>query len=291
MPAASAHAVRTTRRDRFLVASDRGIAGGVGEIQPPPLDGDIVARVLGGTNVWVRGTPIRRWGTSRGVMILRYLLLQDRPVPRDRLMGLLWPGSTSESARNNLNVAIYGLRRALEAGAPGPHVVFRDGAYQLAADRSLWLDVRMFIDACARGTVALRDGRLNEAERLLRDGVTLYGGPLFADDTEGEWYLPDRRMLVERYATALHDLASLRLDVGDAAECVELGRQVLRVEPCREVTHRLLMRAYARQSLRHLAVRQYRECVDTLERALDVGPHPDTTRALDEVLDHRWPSR
>jgi hypothetical protein len=36
----------------------------------------------------------------------------------------------------------------------------------------------------------------------------------------------------------------------------------------------------------HLAVRQYHECVDTLERVLDVGPHPDTTRALDEVLEH-----
>ncbi|HEX6255017.1 MAG TPA: BTAD domain-containing putative transcriptional regulator [Euzebyales bacterium] len=275
-----------SQRDWCQVARDPVVAGAVAGTDTPPVDSDIVARVLGGTRVWVRGAPIARWGTSRGLMIFRYLLLQDRPVPRDRLMGLLWPGSTPASARNNLNVAIYGLRRALEAGAPGPHVVFRDGAYQIAPDRSLWLDVRMFVDACARGARALRDGRANRAERVLRDAVTLYGGPLFADDTDGEWYLADRRMLVERHATALHDLASLRLDVGDAAECVELGRQVLRVEPCREVTHRLLMRAYARQDLHHLAVRQYRECVDTLDRVLDVRPHPDTTRTLDDILDH-----
>jgi DNA-binding SARP family transcriptional activator len=272
--------------DWRAIPGDPAPPGGVAGTYTPPVDAGIVARVLGGTRVWVRGTPIERWGTSRGLMILRYLLLQDRPVPRDHLMELLWPGSTPASARNNLNVAIYGLRRALKAGGPGPHVVHRDGVYELVPDSSIWLDVRMFVDACARGVRALRDGQPNRAEAVLRDAVTLYGGPLFADDTEGEWYLADRRMLVDRYARALHDLASLRLDVGDAAECVELGRRVLRVEPCREVTHRLLMRAYARQDLHHLALRQYHECVDTLDRVLDVGPHPATTRALQEVLDH-----
>ena len=119
-----------SQRDSCQVARDPVVAGAVAGTDTPPVDSDIVARVLGGTRVWVRGAPIARWGTSRGLMILRYLLLQDRPVPRDRLMDLLWPGSTPASARNNLNVAIYGLRRALEAGAPGPHVVFRDGAYR-----------------------------------------------------------------------------------------------------------------------------------------------------------------
>jgi hypothetical protein len=194
--AAPDHVAARPSGDWCVVRSDPIAAGGRAEIHAPPVHTDIVARLLGGTNVWVRGTCIERWGTSRGLMIFRYLLLHDRPVPRDHLMDMLWPGSTSASARNNLNVAVYGLRRALEAGAPGPYVLFRDGAYQLAPDRSVWLDVRMFGDACARGVRAQRDGRLAQAERLLRDAVTLYGGPLFADDTEGE--APPRRTPVSR---------------------------------------------------------------------------------------------
>lgn len=268
--------------------------------RPPPLgaDGpdtaagapahatDIVARTLGGTQIWIRGTPIQRWGTRRGLMILRYLLWQGRPAYRETLMDLLWPNSPPQSARNNLNVAIYGLRRTLEVGGSGPFIVHRDGAYQIAPGRTVWIDAHAFISVCAEADRAVVEQREHVAQRRLRDAIALYRGPLFADDMTGEWYLSDRQALVERYAGALHRLATLRHELGAVTESIELCRRVLEVEPCREVTHRLLMRAYARQRLYHLVARQYQDCVETLARTLDVSPHPDTTRIFRDLVSH-----
>lgn len=245
---------------------------------------DIVARTLGATRIWVRGTRIERWGTKRGLMILRYLLWHDAPVRRETLMHLLWPDSTHQSARNNLNVAVHGLRRTLESGGTGPFVVHRDGAYQLAPGCSVWTDARVFIDVCTRADRAVEDAAPHAAERLLRHAVDLYGGPLFADDATAEWYLQDRRALAELFVRALQALAALRFDSGDAAESVELCRRALRVEPCCEITHRLLMRSYARQGLHHLVARQYKDCVAALETHLDVTPRPDTTRLFLELV-------
>lgn len=251
---------------------------------PPAKVPDIVARTLGATEIWVRGTRIERWGTKRGLMILRYLLWQDAPVRRETLMYLLWPDSSDQSARNNLNVALYGLRRTLETGGPGPFVVHRDGAYELAPSCTAWIDARAFVGVCTRADRAVEDGHPNVGERLLRSAVDLYGGPLFADDATAEWYLPDRRALAELFVRALHTLAALRFEARDVAESVELCRRALRVEPCCEITHRLLMRSYAHQGLYHLVARQYKDCVAALDRFLDVTPRPETTRMFLELV-------
>lgn len=263
-------------RDRRPAAPD--LTGSQAEVP------DIVARTLGATEIWVRGNRIERWGTKRGLMVLRYLLWHDVPVRRETLMDLLWPDSTHQSARNNLNVALYGLRRTLETGGSGPFVVHGDGAYQLAPGCTVWIDARVFIDVCARADQAVEDRAPALAERLLRGAVDLYGGPLFADDTTAEWYLPDRRALAELFVRALHALAALRFEAGDAAESVELCRRALGVDPCCEVTHRLLMRSYARRGVHHLVARQYKDCVAALETHLDVTPHPRTTRLFLELV-------
>lgn len=274
-------AFRTVPGPRTTVDRPRAARDLVGSQADVP---DIVARTLGATEIWVRGSRIERWGTKRGLMILRYLLWHDAPVQRETLMHLLWPDATHQSARNNLNVALYGLRRTLEAGGPGPFVVHRDGAYQLAPGCTVWTDARAFVDTCARAERAVEKGRPDMAERLLRSAVDLYGGPLFSDDATAEWYLPDRRALAELFVRALHALATLRFQADDAAESVELCRRALRVEPCCEVTHRLLMRSYARQGLHHLVARQYKDCVAALDRFLDVTPHSDTTRMFLELV-------
>jgi len=52
--------------------------------------------------------------------VLKYLIAhRDRWVSREQLMETFWPGSAVDAARNSLNVAVHGLRRALRT-APEP---------------------------------------------------------------------------------------------------------------------------------------------------------------------------
>ena len=73
---------------------------------------DVIVRVLGRLDVQVAGVPVASWGGQRTRTLFQYLLMRRRPVHREVLMELLWPGHTYSSARNNLNVCVYGLRRA-----------------------------------------------------------------------------------------------------------------------------------------------------------------------------------
>ncbi len=75
--------------------------------------------MLGPFELAVEGTPVKRWTSLKGVSILKYLLLHGGRARREELMDLLWRGYRPQSARNNLNVAIYALRRDVEAAAGG----------------------------------------------------------------------------------------------------------------------------------------------------------------------------
>lgn len=248
----------------------------------------LVILALGPTEVWVRGKRIERWASRRGLAILRYLVLQHPlPVHREKLMNLLWPHSSARSARNNLNVAMHGLRRSLEAGGPGPYVVFKDGCYGLASCLSIWLDVEEVRSAWDEGHALRQRCDEDAAERRFGQVVSMYRGELFADDGEGEWYLPIRRRLEDQYTESLELLSGYASDRGDHVRVVELCDRLLVADPCRETAHRLLMVTYAVQGRHHLAARQYANCVSSLQEHLDIAPHEDTTSAFLQLLQSR----
>lgn len=258
-------------------------------VPPPPTTDrvDLAVRALGGTDVWVHGRRVERWSSRRGKMIFRYLLWQRRPVRREVLMDLLWPYATPASARNNLNVAIYGLRRTLEVGGPGPYVSHREGSYQLAPGLTVWSDADAFETHRRLARSAVAEDRTTDADHHLSRATELYRGPLFADAADGEWYLTARRTLLEHYTDVLERRARLRCEAGDLDSCIDLCRQLLGVEPCHEVAHRQLMRSYAARGLYHLVARQYAECVRELRRRLDTSPHPETTSIYQALVHSR----
>lgn len=199
-------------------------------------------------------------------------------------MELLWPRSSARAARNNLNVAIHGLRRSLEAGGPGPYVVFKNGCYSLDRGLTIWIDFETFARERDLAHQLHRAGQDDLAVERFSDVAALYGGELFADDHSSDWPLPARRLLADRFAEALELVAIGSFDRDDLVACVDNCVRLLEVDPCRESTHRLLMRAYAAGGHHHLAARQYATCVANLADELDASPQPETTATFLDVL-------
>jgi DNA-binding SARP family transcriptional activator len=78
---------------------------------------DVAAHALGPLEVRVGGHLVPRWNSLKARAVFQYLLVhQDRPTRRDVLMALQWPDHSHNSARNNLNVALYSLRNTLGPG-------------------------------------------------------------------------------------------------------------------------------------------------------------------------------
>jgi DNA-binding SARP family transcriptional activator len=77
------------------------------------------ARMLGSLTVTLNGTIVDTLSSRRTRQVLAYLLLHRRAaVPRDVLMETFWPMSSPEIARNNLHVALNGVRQVLRVASP-----------------------------------------------------------------------------------------------------------------------------------------------------------------------------
>jgi DNA-binding SARP family transcriptional activator len=230
----------------------------------------------------VAGGRVLRWSSLKARAIFQYLLIhQGRPVRREVLMGLEWPEHSHNSARNNLNVALYSLRNTLDReGLSERAIVHREGCYLLNPRLTCWIDRSEFIGLIRDARRARQEGSTQRAVAACHSAVQLYRGPLFEDDLAGEWYLPERRQLKEMHLQSLEYLTQTYCDQNQLSTAVEFGQHAIRIDPCHEAVHRLLMRCYARQHQQQLVSRQYQLCVAALRDELDVSPDAETVRLL-----------
>jgi DNA-binding SARP family transcriptional activator len=209
---------------------------------------------------------------------------RGRPIAKDILMDLFWRDADPDAARNNLNVAIYGLRQALRATRPDfSHVLFQDDHYLLNPAMGVWVDVEEFVLRYETGQTLERKGKLAEAVQEYEAAEGLYQGDLFEEDLYQDWLIPRREGLKDTYLVILSRLSRHHLKEKRYATSIHLCRKILAEDDCREDAHRCLMRCYSGQGQRNLALRQYHLCVETLARVLDVSPTPDTVALYHQI--------
>ena len=257
--------------------------------RPPPASAapaaDVAALVLGPLELSVAGRRVRRWNSLKARAVFQYLLIhQDRPIRRDVLMELQWPDHTRNSARNNLNVALYSLRNTLEGPGQGLQpVLYQDGCYSLNPALTWWIDRNDFFSTLQHAESVRQAGRLRQAIAAYEKAVQLYRGPLFEDDPAGEWFLSEQRHLEELYLQALEHLATVYFELGELPEAVRCGQLAVVTDPCCEPAHRLLMRCFGSQQQQQLVCRQYRSCVAALHDELGVPPGEETAQLFHDL--------
>ncbi len=248
-------------------------------------EADIAALALGPLEVRVAGRLVPRWNSTKARAVFQYLLVhQDRPTRRDVLMALQWPDHSHNSARNNLNVALYSLRNTLGPGQAAQPILYRDGCYILNPELDWWVDRNEFLSAFDDAQLARRAGLPEKVVHSYHKAIRLYRGPLFEDDGGGEWYLPEQRRLRDLYGQALEQVAAIHFQLGELPEALQFGQLGLSNDPCSEATHRLLMRCYASRREQQLVSRQYQACATTLREELGVSPSEETTQLLHELI-------
>lgn len=238
---------------------------------------DVVVRVLGRLDVQVAGVQVASWGGQRTRTLFQYLLMHRRPVHREVLMELLWPGHTYSSARNNLNVCVYGLRRALGVTSPGTrYVVYRDAYYSLNRALNWEIDRDRFVEAAERGRRSEDHKNPAGPVAVLERAASAYGGPLFDGDPAADWFQPERTALQELFLQVLERLATLLAERGDVDGAQHTLERLLREDGCRESAHRLLMSCFARRGQRDLVARQFQRCAARLDTDLEITPSAET---------------
>lgn len=248
----------------------------------------MTVQMLGTFSITIQDTPIKLHAT-RGLSLLKYLLFHHKQrIPRDVLMDIFWPDAEPETARNNLNVAMYSLRRALRATTFLPVIVFEDGAYGFDPILQLWLDVEEF-ERC------IKSGQHMEAQKQLSGAVTeyeiavnLYRGDFLADTPYEGWTVIDRERLRITYLDTLDHLSQIYFEQERYAACATSCQLILNRDICREDAHCRLMRCYSRLGQAPLALRQYQICVEALRTELEVDPAPETAQLYEQLRRHEF---
>lgn len=200
-------------------------------------------RLLGGLDLRLGEDQVAPLDSGRAESLLAYLLLhRDAAQPRQRLAFLLWPDSTEPQARTNLRHVLHNLRRALPDSDRfidvGPRTL------QWRADTPVWLDVADFEQALA--------------ESRLEAAVDAYSGDLL-EGSYDDWLLEERERLSDLHLDALERLARQMDERGEWAGAIRYAERLVRQDPLREETYRLLMRLHDAHGDRARALRVYQD--------------------------------
>jgi TolB-like protein/DNA-binding SARP family transcriptional activator len=175
---------------------------------------------FGGLRVAGGAAPPTGAATQRKTLLLLAVLAASasQGASREKLLGLFWPESDPDRARNALKQALHTLRRDLhepDLVSGGP--ILRLNAAALASD------VQEFENA-------LEEGALERATQLYRgpflDGLYLDGSPEFE-----RWVDRERERLAQLYRRALEKLAAAAGEAGEHRRAVDWLRRLAAADP------------------------------------------------------------
>jgi len=240
---------------------------------------------LGPFRAFIDDQLVTEWPNGKSKSVFKYLVThRARPVTREVLMETFWPNADPDAARNNLNVAIYGLRKLLARVHGGcSYVLFQDGCYLLNPALTVWVDADAFVKHCRNGESLEFRGEREAAMAEHRAAEAIYQSEFLAEDRYEDWVMEKRQTLQELYLAALYRLSEHYLQQQDYDGCARICKAMLLVDGCNEEAHRRLMRCYCRLGQTHLAVRQYHFCVEALARRVQLSPSVETVELLRKI--------
>jgi DNA-binding winged helix-turn-helix (wHTH) protein len=181
---------------------DKFTSGGPAGQAPPHRDmpGVLVVRMLGPFEVTIDGRRIAHWQGQRAQALMQFLTAcRRRRVPRDELIGALWPDADEDSGRHRLHQAAYELRGTLRAVDPDRKpIVCAGGGYGLDPAVSLWVDVEESDALAEKASRCLAARQADEAIELGRKALALYRGDFLCQVTDADWATTERNRLRAR---------------------------------------------------------------------------------------------
>jgi two-component SAPR family response regulator len=225
---------------------------------------------LGEPAIFINEKQITRWRMARAMELVFLLLNNSGPLRKEQIIVALWP-ETDERVDQTLHSTIHYLRKSLGSSC----VASQGGTYWLDLSSSygdaFWYDVAAFEQHYAKARQALLGNDDETARTELLAMVELYRGD-YVQSFYSDWCTFKRNKLQMAYLDARHQLALIAWRAEQVDESAFHWQHALAIDGCLEAAHYGLMRCYLRQGKRGLALRQYQQCVEALQRELSAKP-------------------
>lgn len=186
----------------------------------------------------------------RDAALLAWLAIEG-PTPRARLAALLWPDSSTESARNSLRQRLFQLRKQI--------------GFELVSGTT---------------TLALAAGVAHD----LTDGDGVLGSaPCEVDGEFAQWLELQRARRRARVRDSLVELAAMAERARDWPDALTHARELLALEPLSEDAHRCVMRLHYLAGDRAAALLAFDHCESVLKDEVGTTPSQETLALLSTI--------
>ena len=224
----------------------------------------------------------------KAVALLAYLVLNQLPQSREKLMSVFWPEFSQQQASANLRVTLHLLKKHLT----GEWLDIRRHEVEMKDSSTFWVDALEFQQHVHRvnghdpglsTTCAQCLPLLLAAIDLYRDdflrGFTLPDSPEF-----DEWQAFHSDLFRENLSESLHRVVRYYTRHHQLLPAIEYARRWIAFFPWSEPAHRELMRVYGLNHQRPAALQQYQECARMLQTEFGVEPEQETQDLHEAIL-------
>lgn len=195
--------------------------------------------------------------------LVAFVALNERPVERDYVAGMLWLDTPDQRAAGNLRTALW----RVHTRAPG---LLDASGHRLQLDTDVRVDLRVAEQRALRAI----DGTGTDGD------LDVFTGDLLPDWYDDDWVILERERFRQLRLRALDAICERHTRVGRHGQALEAGLLSLHGEPLRESAHRALIRVHLAEGNAVEALRQYRFCRRLLHEQLGIEP----TRQLRDLI-------
>lgn len=214
-----------------------------------------------------KNNPIN-WRTNKTRDLFAYLIHEQEPVSREKILHDLWPDLDTGAATVIFHTTMYNLRRNLSNVGCKNLVHYSGKRYQLQAGKVL-SDHRQFQELVAAGFHP--ETAPEKIAELLEKAVALYQGD-YLENIDYLWAVPYRENLKQSYIDARLRLARYYQSRHDYPRMITHLQVVETYDPFVEEAHALLLTAYAGQRNTAAIEKHYKKVVSVFKRELGLPP-------------------
>jgi DNA-binding SARP family transcriptional activator len=229
----------------------------------------------------------RRFRGRQARTVFAYLVCQHgRPVSREELADVLWSTERPPAWEGAVSAIVSRLTALLGSSglkARGAALLSGAGQYQLYLPDGAWIDLDAAAMAIDSAEGAIRAGNYQAAFGPATVAASICRRP-FLSDAEGPWAELQRHKLRRQLLRALDCQAAIFLRNGEPHLAVDTAAEAVALDPFRETSSQLLMRAHVATGNRPEAVRVYHTLRSLLSEELGIDPSPDSEAVYLAVL-------
>lgn len=216
------------------------------------------------------------WQTTAARDLFFMLLAHPEGMTKEEISLLFWPDASNDEARFRFKNTIYRLRRAV-----GKNTILLDQEiYRFNNRLDYEYDVELFLKEYA---LAAQSNDPHKKLSHYREALKVYRGNYLADVNE-TWALNPRQYLRQNFLRTLLDAAQICFDLNRYEIALEYCQRALNEDNLLEEAYQLALKIFAATGNRVGLIRQYKLCVEVLEREINAPPSAETRALYEELL-------